>query len=87
LPAEFFYSNGQDGQRTVVNLESGDAIIFNGGLLHHGVSKILAHTAPKFWKEHDISLFEMARFNLQFRDPIRDPSGLKYDPHFYADSE
>jgi len=26
----------------------------------------------------------MSRLNVQFRDPIRDPSGLKYDPHFYA---
>jgi len=82
--ADFFYSIGLEGSRTEVRLESGDVIIFNGGQLHHGISKIHANSAPSFWNSHGISVYEMSRLNLQFRDPIRDPSGLKYDPHFYA---
>jgi len=83
--AEFYYSHGVDGERTRVRLESGDAIIFNGGQLHHGVSKIYPSSAPQFWNTHEISVYGLARLNLQFRDPNRDPSGLRYDPHFYAE--
>jgi len=87
--ADFFYSQGKEGERTYIKLESGDALIFNGGTLFHGVERIYPDTAPDFWtsNETEISLYDMSRLVLQFRDPQRDSSGLKYFPHFYAIGE
>lgn len=87
--ADFFYSEGKEGERTYIKLESGDALIFNGGHLYHGVERIYPETAPAFWHtdETEISLYDMSRLVLQFRDPHRDSSGLKYFPHFYAIGE
>jgi alkylated DNA repair dioxygenase AlkB len=87
--ANFFYSDGKEGERTYVRLDSGDALIFNGGQLYHGVECIYPNTAPAFWTsdETEISKYDMSRLVLQFRDPCRDASGLKYYPHFYAIGE
>jgi len=80
--ANFFFSDGFHGERTYVRLDSGDAIVFNGGQLHHGVEEIYSNTAPAFWTDpnQEISIFGMSRFNMQFRDPVRDR--LTYYPKF-----
>lgn len=76
-------------ERTYVRLDSGDALIFNGGQLYHGVENIIPDSAPDFWtsEETDISKYDMSRLVLQFRDPQRDQSGLKYYPVFQAIGE
>ncbi len=91
--AEFFVEPERNSStREYITLKSGgktvnytkemvDAVIFNGGQLYHGVSKILPNTAPAFWKAHGIQN-NMARFNLQFRDPTHDASKLLYYPFF-----
>jgi len=87
--ADFFFSETKTSERTYVRLDSGDALIFNGGQLFHGVEKIHTNTAPSFWTsdETDISKYDMSRLVLQFRDPQRDQSGLKYFPVFQAIGE
>lgn len=72
-----------------MRLDSGDALIFNGGQLYHGVENIIPDSAPDFWRgeETDMASYEMSRLVLQFRDPQRDLSGLKYYPVFQAIGE
>jgi alkylated DNA repair dioxygenase AlkB len=87
--ANFFYSETKTSERTYVRLDSGDALIFNGGQLYHGVENIIPDSAPEFWRseETDICKYDMSRLVLQFRDPQRDQSGLKYYPVFQAIGE
>jgi len=79
--AMFFTCDTEHGERTRIRLDSGDAVIFKGGVLYHGIEEILPATAPDFWYKEftDIST-HMSRFNLQFRDPVRDR--LEYYPQF-----
>lgn len=83
--ARFFVCDTADSPRYYLTVESGDAIIFKGGTLYHGVEAILPGTAPSFWKDEsqcEFAVYNMARFNLQYRDPVRDR--LTYYPHFVA---
>ncbi|WP_419834542.1 alpha-ketoglutarate-dependent dioxygenase AlkB [Endozoicomonas atrinae] len=68
-----------DSERNYIRVKSGDALLFNGGQLFHGVSKVYSDT-PEFWKNSIFAKNGMTRFNLQFRDPFRDT--LTYNPYF-----
>eukprot|EP01083_Nonionella_stella_P047860 128111_1 len=85
--AIFFYSSGRFGERSYIRLDSGDAVVFNGGQLHHGVSEILPETfehscVPEWWEGAlaECGFPGYGRLNLQFRDSRRDT--LTYDPQF-----
>lgn len=70
--AEFFYDtpSGAEGtKRNFITIKSGDGCLFNGGSLHHGVSKILPDTAPDWFGSTTFGKLG-ARFNLQFRDLV-----------------
>lgn len=51
--AIFFTCETEKGERTRMRIDSGDAIIFKGGMLYHGVEEILPGTAPKFWYRNE----------------------------------
>ena len=91
--AKFFWTPTWEGKReylqvlflislAYLKVESGDVVIFNGGQLYHGVDEIIPNTAPAFWKKPEcpVAIFDMGRFSLQFRDPVRD--SLTYNPQF-----
>jgi len=80
--AKFFYSEKYQGEKTFVQLDSGDVLLFNGGQLYHGIEEIIPNSAPAFWTSPQcgMSVYDMGRFNLQFRDSIRDK--LSYNPIF-----
>jgi len=82
--AKFFISDGFLGKRTRILVESGDAVMFNGGQYHHGIEEVIEGSAPSFW--YDSELFSgMSRFNIQFRDSSHDK--LNYDPQFSSEQE
>jgi len=86
--ASFYVCETEFSERYHIRIDSGDAVIFKGGILYHGVDAIIPNSAPSFWKNNEIRSFpkmEMVRFNLQFRDPINDR--LQYYPVFVADGE
>lgn len=83
--ATFFYMFGKNGKKHYVTLESGDAMIFNGGALYHGISKVFPGSAPEFWADHEIAVFGMDRLVIQLRDPVRDK--LTYNPYFVANQD
>ncbi|MFK0573694.1 alpha-ketoglutarate-dependent dioxygenase AlkB [Endozoicomonas sp.] len=68
-----------ESEKRHVRISSGDAILFNGGQIFHGVSKVYSET-PEFWKDSVFDRHGMSRFNLQFRDTFRD--NLTYYPFF-----
>jgi len=68
--------------RTYIHIRSGDACIFKGGQLEHGVSRIYTDSAPSFWKKHRARSTEHAsRMVLQYRDS---KDHLMYNPYFYV---
>ncbi len=84
----FYYSLGKFGKKIYVQLNSGDILVFNGGLLHHGVHQLLDQ-CPEFYHQNVNPLYELAatyhRLCVQCRDPNRDI--LLYTPFFYASSQ
>jgi len=66
--ADFFFSTTMAGEKVNIRLDSGDAIIFNGQKLFHGVEKIYPQSAPNWWREGE---YKDCRYNLQFRDPSK----------------
>jgi len=69
----FFGTNWEiDHEDTrMVELHSGDAIMLNGQVLHHGVCNLVSDSSPPFWIEaqRDKVIPEhWMRFNLQIRD-------------------
>jgi alkylated DNA repair dioxygenase AlkB len=56
-----------DEEEVEVRLDSGDLVMFNGGVNEHGISHILPGTAPEFWEDGNVPTFSFRRLNVQFR--------------------
>lgn len=66
---------------THVRVASGDALLFKGGELFHGVDAMVAGTAPDFYDAFGITK-GTARLNVQFRDAGADLMAGRYTPEF-----
>jgi len=70
--ATFFFSEKSSQQRTEIQLESGDVIVYHGTRLLHGIASIVPDSYPSFWKEElksgGLGDIDVQRLVLQFRD-------------------
>ena len=76
----FKYGPSPD-ELTSVRVESGDALLFKGGELFHGVDHILSGTAPPFFSDFKLTK-GVERLNIQFRDSTSDAKAGRYIPKF-----
>ena len=53
----------RNGPPVTVQMESGDAMFFDGGCIPHAIDRILPGTAPSHWK------CDFARVSMLFREP------------------
>lgn len=52
--ATFFVCETERGERIRMRVNSGDAVIFKGGKLYHGVEEIFPDSAPNFWYDRKV---------------------------------
>jgi alkylated DNA repair dioxygenase AlkB len=78
--AKFFVKTNQIDQ--VLDFESGDALIFNGGKqfwIFHGITEIVPDTCPEIFC--DDPLLTSNRLSIQFRQTLENQITGKHSPH------